>query len=184
MKRLFSIVIVFIMIFCLSGCKAKYEPTPQITEGKFPFVLEYEMNGERYLIEDTVICTYDGYDMSNNFAIFGFPYSRSWKVSLESGDESKRLFIEFEPNSESVLVKGRINTESRVILYYGHGGYYLGDPNYKEKRPCINYSETYKISDNTSEVEFTELSYEQLEKYFGIKIIKFEFSEPIENKFE
>lgn len=172
------------MIFLLSGCKARYEPAPQITEGKFPFVLEYEKNGERYLIEDTVVCTFDGYDMSNNFAIFGFPYLRSWDASLESGDESKTSLIEFEPNTESMLAKGRINTESRVILYYGHGGYYLGDSNYKEKYPYINYSETYKTSDNTSEVEFTELSFDELEKYFGIKIIKFEFSEPIKNKFK
>lgn len=55
-------------------------------------------------------------------------------------------FLEsFEPNTESLLVKGRINTESRVILYYGHGVYHLGDPNYKEDYPYINYSETYQI---------------------------------------
>ena len=34
------------MIFSLSGCKERYEPAPQITEGKFPFILEYEMNGD------------------------------------------------------------------------------------------------------------------------------------------
>ena len=184
MKRLFSMVIVFIMIFCFSGCKERYEPAPQITEGEFPFVLEYEMNGERYLIEDTVVCTYDGYDMSNNFAIFGFPYSRSWDASLKSGDESKRLFIELEPNTESVLVKGRINTESRVILYYGSGGYYLGDPEDTERVPCINYVEKYKASEKVIHHEVAPLSNDQLEKLFAIKIIRFEFSEPIKNTFK
>jgi len=31
---------------------------------------------------------------------------------------------------------------------------------------------------------FKTLTNKELEKYFGIKIIRFEFSEPIENKFE
>ena len=83
-----------------------------------------------------------------------------------------------------MLVKGRINTEARVILYSGSGGYYLGDPNDKEDHPAINYVETYKISEKVSYTDLTELSYNQLEKLFGIKIIRFEFSEPIENKFE
>ena len=47
MKRLFSILIVFIIIFSLSACKKGYESAPQITEGEFPFVLEYEINDRK-----------------------------------------------------------------------------------------------------------------------------------------
>ncbi len=182
MKKLFLWSITLLLAFSFTGCAKGYEPAPQITEGEFPFVLEYEMDGERYLIEDTVVCSFDGYDLSNPFPFLD--YERSWYASLKSGDESKRVLIEFEPNVESVLVKGRINTESKVILYYGHGGYYLGDPTEKERYPYINYSETYQTSENTSQVEFTELSFQQLEQCFGIKIIRFEFSNPIKNQFE
>jgi PBP1b-binding outer membrane lipoprotein LpoB len=38
MKKLLSIGIVVLMIFCFSGCKERYEPAPQITEGKFPLL--------------------------------------------------------------------------------------------------------------------------------------------------
>ena len=184
MKRCFLILLAFLILFCFVGCEEKYESAPQIAEGEFPFVVEYEFNGERYLIEDTVVCSWDGYDMSNNFAIFGYPYSRIWDASLKSRDESKRVLIEFEPNAESLLVDGRNNIESRVILSYGSGGYYLGDPNDTEYYPRINYIENYEISSKMSKIDSTKLSNDQLEKLFGIKIIRFEFSEPIENKFE
>ena len=72
MKRLFSILIVFIIIFSLSACKKGYESAPQITEGEFPFVLEYEINGERHIIEDTVVCKFDGYDLSNPFPFINY----------------------------------------------------------------------------------------------------------------
>ena len=182
MKRSFSILIAFIMIFCLSGCKKGYEPVPQITEDEFPFVLEYEIDGERYIIEDTVVCKFSCYDLSNPFPFTD--YSRIWYESLKSGEEQKRLILEFEENTESVLVKGRTNTESKVILFYGSGGYYLGDPQYAEKIPCINYVEEYKTSEKVTHSEITPFTNEQLEEYFGIKIIRFEFSSPIENKFE
>ncbi|MFA8307240.1 YdgA family protein, partial [Paenibacillus alvei] len=33
-------------------------PRPEITYGEFPFKLVYEINGERKVIQDTVICEY------------------------------------------------------------------------------------------------------------------------------
>lgn len=182
MKRIFSIITVLLLIFSLSGCEKGYEPAPRITEGEFPFALEYELDGERHLIEDTVVCSFDGYDMSVAFPFTD--YSRTWRAFLESGDESKILIFEFEPDTESALVEGRINTESKVILYYGSGGYYLGDPDEANSGPCINYSEKYKISEKESVIDSTELTFDELEEYFGIKIIRFEFSDPIENEFE
>ena len=59
---------------------------PQITEGEFPFVVEYEIDGERYIIEDTVVCSFDGYDHSAWFA-----KPRTWNEHLKSGDEDKRI---------------------------------------------------------------------------------------------
>ena len=169
-------------MLCFSSCEKGYDPAPQITEGEFPFVLEYEMNGQKYLIEDTVVCKFDGYDLSNPFPFLD--YSRSWFQSLKSGEEEKRLFLELEKNSESVLVKGRKNEESRVMLFYGSGGYYLGDPEDADRGPCINYAEKYKTSEKVYHNQVTPLTNEQLEEYFGIEIIKFEFSQPIENTFE
>ncbi len=188
MKKLLSIGIVVLMIFCFSGCKERFDPAPQITEGEFPFVVEYEINDEIYLIEDAVVCTWDGYDASNNFAIFGYPSSREWGESLKSGNEDDFgiWIMELDENTESVYKKGRINFESFVFIDYGTAEYYMGDTDgisYHE--PRIRYFEKYYNEDiKMPDSSFKTLTNEELEKYFGIKIIRFEFSEPIENKFE
>ena len=106
----------------------------------------------------------------------------------KSREKEKRLFIELEPNTESVLVDGRINIESRVLLQYGDAEYYMGDPNAKSMvdkgQPRITYVEYFQIGPKSYKYTSTEMSNEQLEKYFGIKIIRFEFSKPIKNEFK
>ena len=94
------------------------------------------------------------------------------------------MIIEFDENTESALVSGRVNIESRVHLFYGSGGYYLGDPEDAHRGPKIRYTERYQTGPKESTVTGTDLNYEQLEELFGIKVIRFEFSSPIENTFE
>ena len=38
-------------------------PMPEITYGEFPFRLVYELNGEQIVIEDIIICEFDGFGM-------------------------------------------------------------------------------------------------------------------------
>ena len=181
MNKIIATVLSLFILMSFSGC-VKYEDAPTITEGEFPFVFEYEIDGQRYLIEDTVVCRYNGYDESNPFPLV--TRRRSWYEVLNSGEEGKRLMLHLGYNSESLLVEGRINVESYVNFHYGFGGYYLGDPNCVNEGPCIRYVEHYKTSEKVTHIKKTKLTNEQLEKLFGIKIIRFEFSKPIENTFE
>ena len=155
---------------------------PQITEGEFPFVVEYEIDGERYIIEDTVVCSFDGYDHSAWFA-----KPRTWNEYLKSGDEDKRIILH-EENNYSVLTLGRLNEQSRVVLNYGSGAYYMGDKTNSRSmiyaKPFFYYSEKYKTDEKTTYNTGEKLSEKELEKHFGIKIIRFEFSKPIKNKFK
>ena len=62
----------------------------------------------------------------------------------------------------------------------------MGDPNTKSLihgKPHICYIEKYKESPKIIHYESTDLDEKELEKYFGIQIIEFEFSKPIKNKF-
>ena len=147
-----TIIIVLILVMC-SGC---YSAPPEIKSGEFPFVVEYEYEGKKYVIENIAVCTYEGLNVR---------------------------MITFEANTESLLVQGRINNKSYVTLYCGDGGYYLGDHLYRDGEPCIYYVEYYNESPKAIRIQHTKLTNEQLEQLFGIKIIRFEFSEPIENKF-
>lgn len=182
MKKIIILLLAVLTILGFSGCEKKYEAAPQMTEGEFPFVFEYELNGQRYLIEDTVVCKFDGYDLSNPFPFIS--YSRMWLTSLKSGEAEKCIIIEFDENTESALVSDRVNIESRVHLFLGAGGYYLGDPEDADRGPKIRYTEKYRTGAKESTVTGTDLSYEQLEELFGIKVIRFEFSSPIDNTFE
>ena len=176
------VVLLFAGLFLL--LRGEEQKPPQITTGEFPFVVEYEMNGENFVIEDTVVCEFSGYDLS----ALTFNKPRSWNAYLKSREKEKRLFIECEPNTNSILVEGRINIESRVLLQYGDAEYYMGDPNGKSLtyngQPIITYVEYFQTGPKSYEYTSTKMSNEQLEKYFGIKIIKFEFSEPIKNEFK
>ena len=149
---------------------------PAITEGEFPIYLEYEKYGARYIIDDIVVCSYNGIDTT------GFIPFRSYSVSLKN--ESNTTLMFFVDNTESKLTKGRINEEASIRLHIGNGGYYLGDPDDKDYTPYISYDEQYKTEPKVTHIDFTKLTNEQLEEIFGIKIIRFEFSSPIENTFE
>ncbi len=49
-------------------------------EGEFPFCLEYEIKGKRSVIQDTLICEYDGIGINEGQGKY-----REWKEHLASG---------------------------------------------------------------------------------------------------
>lgn len=53
-----------------------------------------------------------------------------------------------------------------------------------DRMPCINYVEKYQTGPKETTVSVTALSPAELEQLFGIRMIRFEFSSPIENTFE
>ena len=176
MKHLFKALFIIIIVLCVLTMVSCDIKVPAITEGEFPIYLEYEINGVRYIIDEIVVCSYNGIDTT------GFIPSRWYSVSLKN--ESNKTLMVFEDNTESKLTKGRINEEASIRLHIGDGGYYLGDPDDKDFTPYISYDEQYKTEPKVTHNDRTKLTNEQLEEIFGIKIIRFEFSSPIENAFE
>ena len=57
-------------------------PKPEITYAEFPFCLTYELNGEVIVIEDTIICEFDGYVVEGENGKY-----RAWSSRLKSGNE-------------------------------------------------------------------------------------------------
>lgn len=89
------------MVFCLSGCyEESYENALRITSAEFPIVLEYEIDGQRFIIEDIIVCEFEGYYDIIHYP--GIPYKRSWDWHFKSGNEIDGTLIEFEKNSRSV----------------------------------------------------------------------------------
>lgn len=177
MKKTIVTVGVICIILTIIACFVKFvfwffsneEKVPLIKEGEFPFVVEYELNGKTFIIEDTVVCEFDGYDLSSG------PPTMSWKEYLKSGDESKCIILKHEDTIFS--------TARSLVLSYGIAEYYMGDPQANlivEHKPEFIYRE--RLIDSFP--WRTKLTKTGLEKLFGIKLTRFEFSEPIENEFK
>jgi hypothetical protein len=157
---------VFLTAVVLCGCADDLPPT--IKYGEFPFHFMYELNGEVYDIVDTVVCRYRGF-----FFFFSFRKVRSWKVYLKSTNEPPYIFFFRDPTEYGVSY-GIRELNARVSIYFG-GEYYMGEP--KAKKP-------FSISCYNERNERKSLTEKQLEEYFGVKIIKSEFSKPIDNVFK
>ncbi|MCG7406520.1 hypothetical protein MH117_03755 [Paenibacillus sp. ACRRX] len=165
-----------IIIVSLNGCGKPLPPT--IKHGEFPFHLKYELNGKVYDINDIVVC--DFREISSNS---GLGYIRKWDDFLKSG--TNRISILSDENVHSVLKPNRVNSRVEVFYNYGLARYFMGDPDgsFSEK-PQIKYIEEYSIKPNETHFDSTPLTEEQLEKYFGIKIIEWNYSKPIKNTFK
>lgn len=139
-------------------------PKPEITYGEFPFRLEYELNGERKVVEDTLICEFDGFGMDEGRGKF-----RRWKERFASGNE------------EVLLLK--VDVSKKIYYQVGGAYYYMGDmpeaTGFKHEFP--NASIEQRRDNLTSD---STIFAEDLFSEFGIKLISWDYTQPIINTFE
>lgn len=167
MKQLFIILILVILLliafivgpwlliyFGLSS--EENPPKPAFTYGEFPFYLEYEINGQIMIVEDTVIVKYDGIGLSEGTGKY-----IKWKQTLASGNEEVVLFKDGESVKLILTVR-----ERNYHLEEVENEYNLLPKVIKEERKGRRTSKDY-----ISEVElFNE---------YKMKLIKFEYGEPL-----
>lgn len=131
-------------------------PTPEITYGEFPFKLEYRIDDETFVVEDVIICEYDGVRWNE-----GIGKHRVWKKILKNSGEENLL----------ILTDGDV----KIYCNIGKAEYYMNDLKYS-----VNEAHTpvfYYITSKGSGSERT-----LLDKY-KIELIDWEFSQPIKNSF-
>ena len=134
-------------------------PQPQITYGEFPFTLVYELNGEVIVLEDTKICEYDGVGVGSNGKY------RKWIGRLaDSGNGD--VFIISDDTRE-------------VYCYIGSAGYYMNDEKYPEQRPLTPRIYYVKLNNNDRSI----LSQAELLEKYNVKLLSWEFTDPVENTF-
>ncbi len=137
-------------------------PTPKdptIKHGEFPFELEYELNGRRHAVKDTVICDYEG--VAHNEAV---GKRRTWNSRRASGKGTHTL----------------LETKDGLtfIFFEGSAEYYMGD-----KEPYQIYDGDpvgVKVWGSTGSNQPDE---ELLQKYH-LKIIRVQHAKPIKNTFK
>ena len=139
-------------------------PSPDVTtikEAEFPFQIVYEKNEEIFVIEDILICEYDGtYTHSGG-------KSRSWKEYFKS-------------ENDDVLTVFKDGT-TEICIGIGSSRYYMNEPDYSDKNSEITPWASRVIRENGVHIE--PVSEDELYSAYGIKIISWELSDPIENTY-
>ena len=138
-------------------------PKPEIKNGEFDFALTYEVDGEEKKIEGTYVCKFDGTSRELDGV------SRDWTGYIKDHDN----FTEYEIKTTDdgvIMVSLDIRPE-----------FFMSDPDYIDSYDIVPEPYIYITSgDQSIEDPTNEISFDY---YTGddVKIISFEYDEPIEN---
>ena len=146
-------------------------PKPEITYGEFPISVTYEINGEIKVIEDTVICEFDGFEVLGEAGKY-----RKWKSHLKSGNE-RLILLQIENAKESF----------DISTFYGAPEYYMGD--FMQSRE--EYERVMADDRYLGYVQWKEgvqigssITKEEVWEKYKLKIVDVQYSPPIQNSFK
>ena len=168
-KKLFMPTIIIIsgivlaVLTSIFFCIAK---KPTITEYSFPFSITYEFNGKTETINDEFICTYTG--------------------PGESIDPADRFYDGYLAKSNAIDYRGDYLIQSyddgELVIYTNFfAGYMMGDPYYVD-----HYTEYYKFEPYVAFYVYDDYREYEEEEYlalYDVKIVEWEYPQPIENTF-
>lgn len=138
-------------------------PRPEIIYGEFPFILEYEINGQRMVVEDTLICEYDGIGADEGRGKY-----RKWNQRLASGHERVTLL--------------KVDETKEIYYSPGSANYYMDDlENGREYQH--GYPDALIIEKDGRFTSNRLIRADQLLKEYNIKLIRWDASQPITNNF-
>ncbi len=199
MKKVISIVAAIILTYsslftfmchaavdACNTCAFGPDPAePEITEAEFPFTIVYELNGERIVYEDAIVCKYEGI-----FCDTGRGKYRWWSKDYKNGtpildeyDNGEYVFFSFGAMPSELMGDNEYPTYSYIsystkdkaeVLYYEYCG--------KDKLPFYNEDTgTFESKEKDIWLPMDITDEELLE--LGIVIISYEIAPPIENTF-
>ena len=148
-----------ILSFSLTSCGANV-PRPEIKEGRFNISVTYEHNGEIKTVSGVYVCEYDGiiwYNVNRD------PFV-SWKESYEGdlGDDGIVRICNTDDGGEI------------FISFLMYPEYFMGDPEAADRTPLIR-AELWYPDEQIDDVE-------RIAEH-GVKLIGYEYDDPIENSF-
>jgi len=152
----------FIIMPCSCILLGENPPKPEVTYGEFPFRLEYKINGELVIIEDVVICEFDGFGWNEMRGKY-----RKWTSHLSNSKKESAVLI-------------IVDEKVKIYCYVGSAEYYMGDEKWPELRPLT--PRFVPIKNNPNDMNVYQID-EFIEKY-GLKLISWEFTDPIVNTFK
>ena len=169
MKKTFSLLIAISILLSLSSCASiasRFEkiPAPAVTYAEFPFEVVYEIDNEVVTVNDVFVCEFDGFAWNENEG-----KHRQWRGYVKSTGKDHLVLLE----------EGSLTIACKL----GTAAYYMSDPSMDgagEFTPYLYYTRTYASGGVSTSVAGLDKLLEQ----YGISIISWKLSKPIENHFE
>ena len=155
------------------GLQASPNPQkPEITYGEFSFRIEYEMNGRVRVVNDVMICQFDGYNVDE-----GRGKTRKWKYHYKNEQSNEILIIDSSPGFSQIVLESM--DQYKVTLGVANAEYFLSEPDYKgtPELPSIRVYDT-----NTGHYKDPTQRQEFLEEH-DFKILIWYCDLPVENTF-
>lgn len=137
-------------------------PAPDIRYGEFPFRLEYEIDGQRKVIEDTLLCEFDGFGSDEGRGKY-----RKWKQRLASGGTTEILLD--------------VHLSKEISFFPGSAEYYMGESDNVENDSSYPNAVYFEKDGIVSISGF--IPADQLFEEYQIKLISWDASPPIKNEF-
>ena len=129
--------------------------------------MEYEIDGEKVRVRDSLVCEFIGYDLYAN----DMRFTRKWASYLKSGQEKIALF----KNDE-------------IEIFYSHkspnvfGAVYMGDTEVYSAVNDVFPNAWYTIG-NDNKINSYIISAEEMTRKYNIKLLKYTIAPPIKNIF-
>ncbi len=144
-------------------------PKPEIKEGEFDFALTYELDGETKKIEGTYVCKFEGVSR----ALDGV--GRDWKGYIKDHDD----FTNYELKTTD---EGVIKVDLDICA-----DFFMSDPNYQNMKNSDDPKPepyVYITSGDPSAEDPANEFFFDLYEGDDVKIISFEYDQPIENTYK
>lgn len=167
MKRILCTVLLAALVLMLASCGLQV-PRPEIKEGRFNFSVTYEIKGETNTFSAVYVCEFNG----TNWSVDG-GYSRDWDIHVE-GD--------YEGDNYSAIL-GKVDDGGSIHLHFGlYPEYFMGDPETGDwGLPEPSIAIVYPENELGEMIQIGDPI--ELERDYGIRIVSYEYDEPIANTF-
>jgi hypothetical protein len=160
---IFSITALPWIIILIGLASLPNPPKPTITYAEFPFRLEYKIGDEMVIVEDTLICKYDGIGLSEGSGKY-----RKWKKYISGSAEDDILLL-------------TIDESYKIYCTTGDASYYMGDNVHDIDYPFKPYA--YYVEIEGKSTRLGDISSDDLLENYNIEIINWEYPRPVENVF-
>ena len=167
MKRILCTVLLAALVLMLASCGLQV-PRPEVKEGRFNFSVTYEISGVTNTFSAVYVCEFNG----TNWSVDG-GYSRDWDIHVE-GD--------YEGDNYSAIL-GKVDDGGSIHLHFGlYPEYFMGDPETGDwGLPEPSIAIVYPENELGEMIQIGDPL--ELERDYGIRIVSYEYDEPIANTF-